>query len=195
MRKQLKRIGIYGGSFDPVHNGHLITVSSVLEQRDLEKVYLVPAYISPFKLDSKSSDEKHRIAMLKYATSDLHYFDISLFEIDKKGVSYTIDTLKHFQQLYDEIDLIIGYDNMVEFDKWKCPDEIMAIANVVVMKRSIDNTEKSNEFMQSATYVNTPTIDISSTIIRERVKNKLPVDSLVPDVVKDYILKNKLYLD
>lgn len=191
----MKRVGIYGGSFDPIHNGHLITIRDVIEQRKLETVFLIPTYISPFKMDSKATNENHRIEMLKLASNELAELEISTYEIERKGVSYTIDTLKYFKSKFDEIELIIGYDNIVDFDKWKYPDEIFGIAEVVVMKRNVDSEISENKYMSKATYIDTPNIDISSTDIRERVKNNMPINFLVPDSVKDYILKNKLYTE
>jgi nicotinate-nucleotide adenylyltransferase len=190
---KINRIGIYGGSFDPVHNGHLITVKNVIEKRKLDKVILVPTYISPFKLDKKATDEDHRINMLNLAIKNEAKFEVSLVEIERSGISYTIDTIKHFSDKYDNIDLIIGFDNMVEFDKWKYPDEILKICNVVVMKRNIDMNDRRNLYMDKATYVDTPIVDISSSLIRENVKNNVSITSLVPENVKDYILANKLY--
>jgi nicotinate-nucleotide adenylyltransferase len=190
---KINRIGIYGGSFDPVHNGHLITVKNVIEKRKLDKVILVPTYISPFKLDKKATDEDHRINMLNLAIKNEAKFEVSLVEIERSGISYTIDTIKHFSDKYDNIDLIIGFDNMVEFDKWKYPDEILKICNVVVMKRNIDMNDRRNSFMDKVIYVDTPIVDISSSLIRENVKNNVSITSLVPENVKDYILANKLY--
>jgi nicotinate-nucleotide adenylyltransferase len=190
---KINRIGIYGGSYDPVHNGHLITVKNVIEKRKLDKVILVPTYISPFKLDKKATDEDHRINMLNLAIKNEAKFEVSLIEIERSGISYTIDTIKHFSDKYDNIDLIIGFDNMVEFDKWKYPDEILKICNVVVMKRNIDMNDRRNSFIDKVIYVDTPIVDISSSLIRENVKNNVSITSLVPENVKDYILANKLY--
>ena len=98
------------------------------------------------------------------------------------------------KKYYKEIELIIGYDNLVVFDKWYKPNEIFETAKVVVMKRSIDKEhEKDHEFYDKAIIVDTPYIEISSTEIRERVKNNLPIDFLVPDKVKKYIFENGLY--
>ena len=190
----MSHIGIFGGTFDPIHNGHLITISNVLEQRKLEKIIFVPCYISPLKISQYSISAEHRLAMIKTAIKNHTKFDCSAFEIERGGVSYTIDTLEYFKTLYDSIDLIVGYDNIAVFDKWKNPDKIFSLANVIVMKRKIDTTPLTeNMFMQKAVYVDTPVIDISSSIIRERLLKNLPIDFLVPEKVKDYIMSNKLY--
>ena len=190
----MSHIGLFGGTFDPIHNGHLITVNYLYEKRNLDKLILMPSYISPLKMDVKSASSEDRFKMAKLAVQGFSNFEVSDFEIKNGGVSYTIDTLKELKKVYEEIDLIIGYDNLLIFDKWKNPEQIFELANVVVMKRSVDSPGSvMNEFCSKATIINTPIIDISSTEIRERVTGNLPIDKLVPQKVNDYIVKNKLY--
>ena len=189
-----KKIGIYGGTFDPIHVGHLITTRFVLEQRGLDKIIFIPCNISPLKTENDSSSSEHRLNMLRIAINDQPQFDFSDYEIQKGKVSYTYDTLREMKKSYNEIELIIGYDNLVVFDEWRKPNDIFEIAKVVVMKRSVDKEhEKTHEFYNKAIIVDTPYIEISSTEIRERVKNNLPIDFLVPDKVKEYIFENGLY--
>lgn len=190
----MSHIGIFGGTFDPVHNGHLITVQQVYEKRRLDKVILIPSYVSPFKTDIQTASSGNRIKMVELAIENLPAFECSDFEIRNKGISYTIKTLEHFKEEYDKIDLIIGFDNILSFHKWKNPDAIFDLADVIVMKREVDEYPKNrNEFMDKAIYINTPLVNISATDIRGKVANGLPIDNLVPEKVKDYILANKLY--
>ena len=192
----MSRVGIFGGTFDPIHNGHLITAQSVKEIRELEKIIFIPAYISPHKQHAKASNAKHRLNMLKLAMDEIPFFECSDFEIKQHTISYTIDTLKEFKKYYDEIDLIIGYDNIFQFHTWKDPDEIFKLANVVVLKRKsshpIDYVDK---YVESAYFVETRGIEISATDIRNRVHAGLPIYYLVPEKVLEYINENKLYKD
>ena len=192
----MSRVGIFGGTFDPIHNGHLITAQSVKEIRELEKIIFIPAYISPHKQHAKASNAKHRLNMLKLAMDEIPFFECSDFEIKQHTISYTIDTLKEFKKYYDEIDLIIGYDNIFQFHTWKDPDEIFKLANVVVLKRKsshpIDYVDK---YVESAYFVETRGIEISATDIRNRVHEGLPIYYLVPEKVLEYINENKLYKD
>jgi nicotinate-nucleotide adenylyltransferase len=186
--------GIYGGNFDPVHNGHLITAMKVFGERKLDKILFIPAYISPFKEGIKAADPLHRINMLKEAISGVSFFDYSDIEIKSGGVSYTVETLRELKKHYDRLELIIGYDNLLEFPKWKEPDEILKLARVLVLKRNQQNIkDERNRFFEQVVFPDTPVIEISSTDIRERVKYNLPIDFLVPDKVKEYIYKNNLY--
>lgn len=191
------RIGLYGGNFDPVHLGHLITAQAVLEQRNLDKILFMPAHISPFKTGVKSSSADDRLNMLKLAIGQQERFEISNFEIDKEGVSYTVETLKALKQQYSRIELIIGYDNFVDFDKWKSPDEILTLADVVVLRRIMhDKSElKETRYDKLVSFAETPIIEISSTEIRKRIREGKSIDFLVPPKVKEYINSMNLYKD
>ena len=190
------KVGIFGGTFDPIHNGHLITAVAVKELRNLDKIIFIPSFIAPHKIDRLCSSHEHRIEMLKKAIIGIPYFDYSDFEIKKEGVSYTIDTLKFLQNKYDDIELIIGYDNLLEFSTWKDPDEILKMIKLVVLKRKVQNEPiVKDKFYYASEIIETPTIEISSTAIRERVGNNLPINFLVPDAVMEYINYFNLYKD
>jgi nicotinate-nucleotide adenylyltransferase len=188
------KAGIFGGTFDPVHFGHLITTQFVREIRKLDKVIFIPAFISPHKTDKVTSGAADRLNMIKLAIADIPYFEYSDIEINNSVVSYTIDTLEKLRNRFDEIELIIGYDNICKFDTWKDPDKIFSLSKVVVMKRKTEKeTVHKNKYMETAEYIETPLIEISSTQIRQRVQSGLPIDFLVPEKVKNYILSNNLY--
>lgn len=190
----MSNIGIFGGTFDPIHNGHLITAQSVKEIRNLEKIIFIPAFISPHKQDADPSRAKHRLNMLELALEDIPFFECSDFEIKQHTISYTIDTLREFKKYYDKIDLIIGYDNIFQFHTWKEPDEILKLANVVVLKRKSSHPlDFVDKYVEAANFVQTRGIEISATDIRNRVHNGLPIYYLVPEKVLDYIFKNNLY--
>ncbi len=190
----MKPVGIFGGTFDPIHLGHLITAQAVREIRGLDKIIFIPAFISPHKVEIKSLEARHRLQMIKLAIKGIPYFDYSDIELKSKTISYTIDTLRQLKKEYMKIELIIGYDNILDFDTWKEPDEILKLAKLVVLKRSISKVPaKKDKFFRSAIFVNTPAIEISSSEIRKRTASNLPLDFLVPPLVKGYICRFNLY--
>lgn len=192
--KKSPKIGIYGGTFDPIHMGHLITAQFILEERNLNKIVFIPAYISPHKTQVLSVEGMHRIEMVKLAIDGYKYFQYSDYEINKGGVSYTIDTLHELKKKYEDIELIIGYDNLLSFDTWHKPDEIVTLAKLLVLKRKIGgDINQFNKYFSEAKFIDSPTIEISSTSIRERIRKNLPIDFLVPEKVKEYIISNNLY--
>ncbi len=188
-----KTIGIYGGTFDPIHLGHLITAQYVFELRNLDGILFIPCNVSPFKIGMKCTSGEDRLNMLKLAIDGIPHFLISDYELKNPGVSYTINTLKYLREKYDELELIIGYDNLLKFEKWKEPDEIVKLAKLIVLGRTTDIEEHKNKYFSFAEFVKTPRIDISSTEIRNRVNKNLPIDFLVPPAVKNYILEKGLY--
>ncbi len=144
----------------------------------------------------KVSEPEHRANMLQMAIKNIPYFDLSDFEINRKKVSYTIDTVHRMKQDYDEIELIVGADNMSTFDKWKSPEEIVELVTLLVLRRRTENVpDIPNKFIKDAVLLETPVIDISGTMIRERVRQGLPIDFLVPQEVMKYIYDLKLYKD
>ena len=190
----MKPVGILGGSFDPIHSGHLLTSYDVLEKRNLEKIIFIPCHISPHKTNQKPTKDFHRLNMVNLAIEPYPYFESYDYEIRKGDVSYTYNTLVELKKSYDQIELIIGFDNLIVFDKWYRPDDILKLAKVVVMKREIDNIPiKHNKYFNSVILLETALIDISSTEIRERVKNSASIDYLVSSNVKEYIFKHGLY--
>ncbi|OGU34861.1 MAG: nicotinate (nicotinamide) nucleotide adenylyltransferase [Ignavibacteria bacterium GWB2_35_6b] len=190
----MSKVGVYGGTFDPIHTGHLITAQHILEERRLDKIIFIPSYISPHKTQLLSTESKHRLEMVKIAIEGYKKFDLSDYEIQKGGVSYTVDTLKELKSSYKEIELIIGYDNLLSFDVWHEPDQIIKLAKLLVLKRKFaGDINQFNKYFAEAVFIDSPVIDISSTQIRDRVRKNLPVDFLVPQKVKEYITSNSLY--
>ena len=190
----MSKVGIFGGTFDPIHNGHLITAQSVREIRKLDKIIFIPSYVSPHKEKISTSTPEHRLNMIKLATGDIDFFEYSDYEINKGGISYTVDTIRELKKYYDELEFIIGYDNIFEFHTWKDPDEIMKLTTVLVLKRksSLPPPHK-DKYVKAAIFVQTRGIEISATDIRERVKLGMPIHYLVPEKVKEYIYKFDLY--
>jgi nicotinate-nucleotide adenylyltransferase len=189
----MTKFGIFGGTFDPIHNGHLITAQYVLETRKLDQIIFMPNSVSPMKIGSKSASAHDRMEMLKLALEPVEAFTYSSYEIDKGDVSYTVDTLRDLKSEYEYLELIIGLDNLLIFDKWYEPDEIADLAHLVVLKRESELSNTPNRFFDIAELINTPVIEISSTEIRERIERNLSIDFLVPQKVKEYIQDNNLY--
>lgn len=189
----MSKVGIFGGTFDPIHFGHLITAQYVLEIRKLDEIIFMPNNVSPHKIGMKAASTQDRLEMLKLALEPVPKFTFSTFEIEKGDVSYTVDTLRELKSEYENIELIIGLDNLLVFDKWYEPDEVADLAHLVVLKRESELSNEPNRFFEIAELINTPVIEISSTEVRERVQKGLPIDFLVPEKVKEYILDKKLY--
>ncbi|HMU43659.1 MAG TPA: nicotinate-nucleotide adenylyltransferase [Ignavibacteriaceae bacterium] len=190
----MSKVGIFGGTFDPIHHGHLITAQSVKEIRSLDKIIFIPAFISPHKQHAKASSAEHRLNMIKLALDEIPFFECSDFEIKQHTISYTIDTLREFKKFYDHIDLIIGYDNIFQFHTWKQPDEILELADVIVLKRKSSHPLNFiDKYVEAATFVQTRGIEISATDIRNRVHQGRPIHYLLPAIVENYIYENKLY--
>ena len=192
----MSKVGIFGGTFDPIHLGHLITAQSVREIRKLEKIIFIPAYISPHKSNIKTSSADDRLNMIKLAIEGISFFEYSDMEIRKGGVSFTVDTLRELKEKYENLEFIVGYDNIFTFNTWRDPDEIMKLATIVVLRRKSSHPpEFKDKYYNQAVFVQTRGIEISATDLRERVKKELPINFLVPPKVMEYIYNHKLYVD
>ena len=181
------KIGIYGGSFNPIHKGHIQLAEYAIDKLELDKFFFVPAFKSPFKSKHKIVDAKHRVNMIDLVLPEKA--EISLFEINRKSVSYTIDTIRYFKQQYpnDELFLIVGSDNVYKLNKWKQINEIVTTAQLVVMRRE-GTFSKVNIKRYNAILMDNPLMDFASTWFRKGHMHN------VDDVVRDYIAKNYLYI-
>lgn len=191
--KHKKQIGLYGGTFDPIHLGHINLAIEMYEKNNLDEVLFCPNNISPLKIKNPPlSSAFHRLNMTKLAISDIPYFSICEEEIKREGVSYTIDTLRALQKQYSDclIRLIVSEEAFLEFTKWKDYKEILEIAPPLVGMR---NAGAKGVKKISKNFITTRHFDISSTDIRERLKKKLYCGHLVPLKVLDYIKENSLY--
>lgn len=191
------KVGIIGGTFDPVHLGHLICADFVRNNKKLDKIIFLPAAVPPHKTDKKISQNKYRLAMLRLALKDNPYFEISEYEIRKGGISYTIDTIQHLKQnSSDDVEyfLIIGADNLLDLENWKKPDTLLREVQVLVLRRpGIDLTAAEQGFIQRVTFIDSPVIEISSSDIRRRIKEHTLIKYLVPKNVEKYIYKKGMY--
>ena len=191
-----KRVGIFGGTFDPIHIGHLIIGQEIMLQCALDRVVFMPAGEPPLKRTMASAED--RAMMVSLAVRDYPGFELSRFELSRPGKSYTIDTLRHLRRNMSEnpkIFLIIGADNAVEMGDWFDPEGVLDLAPVLVAERpGFERARVDPAFQSRMQFVETPLLDISSTSIRERVRTRKPISFLVPDAVADYIRTQGLYL-
>ena len=182
------RTGILGGSFDPIHHGHLILARAAREELGLDRVLLVPANVSPHKTGDFSTTGEERLAMVRLAIDGEDGFEISDIELHRPPPSYTVDTLRELRAAHpkDEFVLLIGADNVAKFETWREPDEIRRLAKIAVLDRAGGTSPTDWPVVRRL-------IDISSTDIRARVAAVRSIRYLTPDAVCDYIAAHGLY--
>ena len=188
MSKPNEKIGLYGGSFDPIHNGHLILARDAMERLELDKVVFLPAGISPHKLDRPPAPPEARCQMLAAAIADEPRFEMDLCEIERERPSFTVDTVQLFRKRYPGTKLyyFIGDDNLPELDTWRDIANLRESAQFVVLSRA------GMPFLSEFPTI-TRHIEISSTEIRNRVARGLSVRYMVPLPACDVIAKLGLY--
>jgi len=205
--KFYKKIGIMGGTFNPIHNGHLVTAQEALSQFKLDKVIFIPTGNPPHKIENEVASAEDRYTMTVIATSSNSNFFVSRMEIDRKGKSYTIDTVRQLRKIYGKNSLlyfITGADAILEILTWKNTGEIVSLCKFIAATRPGYNLSRIEDLRKrlfgkagaadKKIYVmEIPALSISSTDIRNRVRHKRPIDYLLPEGVSNYILKHGLY--
>ncbi|MCK5032590.1 MAG: nicotinate-nucleotide adenylyltransferase [Calditrichia bacterium] len=195
---KIQKIGLFGGTFDPIHIGHLVVAESVLNELSLDNIYFIPAHKHALKSNKKITSPEIRLELLKTALKDFSYFAISDIELKSSNVSFTIDTLKNFK-VYEklsnvELFYIIGFDNLSELHLWKDNEKIMEMAQFVVLIRQGGHDEHLiNKYKNRIIVPKSPQIDISSTLIRQRIKENKLWKSMVTPAVQKYIIRHNLY--
>lgn len=186
---------MFGGTFDPPHNGHLIIAGRAVRQLKLDKVIFVPAYIPPHKTRGTSASPTQRYTMMRMVIRTKRKFAVASVEIKRKGVSYTIDTLRDFRKRYRRarLFLIVGGDNYRQFRKWKSASEILKLATLVVYDRLGSRGKRSLRNRKRVVWLKGVKLDLSSTMIRNRVKRGEPIRSFVPRSVEQFIRRHRLY--
>ena len=189
------KLGIYGGTFDPIHIAHLIIAEYAHSELLLDTLYFVPSYIPPHKLSKTISSHFHRLDMLQLAIGNNPKFSICDFELKKQGTSFTVDTLRYFYKNNNlakkDLFLIIGADNLADFHLWKDPDGIVNLAQIVVARRPA--SPAANEKYTDVLTLETPLLDISASEIRKRIREGKSVRYMLPRNVEVYIKKHGLY--
>jgi nicotinate-nucleotide adenylyltransferase len=187
------RIGVMGGTFDPIHNGHLVAASEVQQRLDLDEVIFVPTG-KPW-MKPEVTESEHRYLMTVIATAANPRFTVSRVDIERGGATYTIDTLRDIRTARPEADLyfITGADAVAQIIEWKDVDELWSLAHFVAVSRPGHNLTISDLPEHGVSSLEVPALAISSTDCRSRVSRGFPVWYLVPDGVVQYIAKHHLY--
>ena len=195
------RVGIIGGTFDPIHLAHIYIADEAKNKLNLDKVIFMPAGIQPLKTDKKVTEASLRLEMVQKAIEGKIGFEVSDYEIKKEGKSYTYKTLEHFYKEYKDLYFITGADCLLDIDKWKEIEKIFSLCKFVVFTRpGYNNNELVNKkrfveekYNGDIILLEVPGIHISSTEIREKIINNEKVDDILPAVVLDIIKEKGLY--
>ena len=183
------RVGIYGGTFDPVHNGHVVIATKITELLNLDKLIVMPAYIPPHKVERKRAEFSKRFEWLELAFKNLEKVEISDFEGKKGKISYSIETVEHFEKVYGRLVYLIGEDNYLSIDKWYRYENFLKKVELWIYPRSCNLEEKDVKRWASISddihiAKDVPLIQISSTVIRERIKKGLTIRGYVPESIE-----------
>lgn len=191
----MRRIGLFGGSFDPVHMGHLLVAQAAREELALSRLYFVPAAQSPFKPERLPTAARERIRLLRLALAGWDWCEIDEREIRRGGVSYTIDTIREYvKELPDaELFYLVGADQAAQLNKWRAAEDLARLVEFVVIPRPGEAGTDLPQPFRGASLTGFP-LAISSSQIRARVKRGLPLEPLVPAAVAEAIRNNGLYL-
>ena len=195
----MKKVGIMGGSFNPIHTGHLILAENAFEQAGLDKILFMPLKIPPHKDKSTMISDRHRINMVSLAIESNPHFDLSKLEIERKGTTYTVDTLRILTDENPDTKyyFIVGADSFLMMEKWKNPKELFDLATILVADREEQGQDKlakhyqylKKEYGARAIFIDIPNIALSSASIRERIKKNKSIRYMVPNKVWEYINK------
>ena len=200
------KIGIMGGTFDPIHNGHLMLGEYAYKQYHLDQIWFMPNGTPPHKANHTiGSQAHHRVNMVKLAIADTPYFSLQSYEVDNVETNYSYKTMEHFLEVYPEhtFYFIIGADSLFSIEKWVRPDRLLKTCTILAAFRDDKDTQ---EMMEQISYLNqkynsdirllnTPNVDISSSDIRKKLKAGISVEAEIPASVNQYIFENRLFKD
>ena len=199
-----ERIGVIGGTFDPIHVGHLIIAQEALTRLGLDQIVFVPAGTPPHKLDHPITDPEHRLEMVRLAVAGNERFSVSRIDIDRSGPCYTVDTIRLLQDAWSggtEIYFLIGADSLIDLPTWHRPDLLLRLCHVVALARpgyQVDMAALEHRLPGigcSIQLIDAPTLDISATELRDRVRRGWSIRYLVPHDIESYIKRHCLYRD
>lgn len=201
----MSRIALFGGSFNPVHNGHVNLVKETAEKNGIDRVYVIPTFISPFKKDSTGfvADEKDRLEMCRLAFSKLPYVTVSGWELSQSEVSYSVNTVEHFREEFpeDELFFIMGSDMLLSFDKWHKWQDILKMCTVIAASREDGGSdierlrEKAAQLSRFGKVIVTEisAFELSSSEIREKIIKNCDLSCYMDKNVVKYIEENCIY--
>ena len=189
------RLGLFGGSFDPVHLGHLLVAQAAVEELGLDRLYFIPAAQSPFKPENQPSPAAERSRLLRLALAGQTKYEVDEQEIQRGGISYTVDTLRDYARRFPQAGLfyLVGADNVAKLNEWREADELARLAEFVAIPRPGGAGVIFPPPFRGRTLKGFP-LGVSSTEIRARVKAGLPIDPFVPPAVAEAIRVAKLYV-
>ena len=191
----MTRIGLYGGSFDPVHLGHLLVARAAMEELQLDRLFFLPAAQSPLKPERQPAPAKQRLQLLRLALAGETRYEIDVQEVERGGVSYTIDTLQDYTRRFPKSQLfyLIGADNASQLNRWRDAEQLARLAEFVVIPRPGGGEAQLPAPFRGRALRGFP-LGVSSSEIRARIKSGLPVDLLVPPNVAEAIRIGRLYV-
>ncbi|MEK6649710.1 MAG: nicotinate-nucleotide adenylyltransferase [Bacteroidota bacterium] len=189
------RVGLFGGTFDPPHVGHLIIAEAAREQLGLERILFMPAAQAPHKRTARATPARHRLAMVRAAVRGVPRFHASDFEIRKGGLSYTVDTVRFLRSVFPrkEIWLLLGSDNLQDFFSWKEPGELLSLCRISVYVRPGFPLDRRLLRRTRAEVIEGGLLDLSSTLIRRLQHRRRSIRFIVPPSVEKYIVRHRLY--
>jgi nicotinate-nucleotide adenylyltransferase len=190
------RIGVFGGTFDPPHVGHLLLAADARDALQLDRLIFIPAGAQPFKVETPPvASGEDRLEMVRLAVADDANYAVDDAEISRKGLSYTVDTLEHLAERYmvAKLFLLMGQDTLAGFLQWRNPGRIRELATLAVMERSGDPWLWNESVLEGVVSVSTRRVDVSSTEIRERRRARKSIKGFVPDSVERFIEARGLY--
>lgn len=201
----MSRIALFGGSFNPVHNGHVNLVKETVEKNGIDRVYVIPTFISPFKKDSVGfvADGKDRLEMCRLAFAKLPYVTVSGWELSQSEVSYSVNTVEHFREEFpeDELFFIMGSDMLLSFDKWHKWQDILKMCTVIAASREDGGSdierlrEKAAQLSRFGKVIVTEitAFELSSSEIREKIIKNCDLSCYMDKNVVEYIEENRIY--
>jgi nicotinate-nucleotide adenylyltransferase len=189
------KLGLFGGSFDPVHRGHLLMAQAAMEELGLDRLFFIPAAQSPFKPENPHAPATERTRLLRLALAGQTHYEVDDQELKRGGVSFTIDTLRDYARRFPEARLfyLIGTDNLAMLPKWREAAELARLAEFVVIPRPGGHPVDFPPPFRGRTLQGFP-VGVSSSQIRTRIRAGLPIDQLVPAAVAEVIRNYRLYL-
>ena len=194
----MKKVGIMGGTFDPIHNGHCIAALMAKEQAGLDEIWFIPSNDPPLKPSAPKANALHRYHMVELATQHLPFFRVLDIELKRSGTSYSYDTVTALLKNYPDVELyyIVGTDRVNDLTSWYKADELKQLIQFIGISRggeTVDLSSMSSEWKSRLQLIKTPLIEMSSTMIRQRLTERLPISYYCPDKVVHYIKEHQLY--